>query len=207
MGQIHAKAEVSGRLLPVWETREPEPKEAIMLKTLAKNWWVFVLRGVVGVLFGVMAYMWPGITLVSLVLLFGAYAFVDGVFAVIGAITGRKEQDDWILMLLLGVVGIAVGILTYRSPGITALALLMYIAAWAFAKGVLEIVTAIKIRKEIEGEWALALSGALSVLFAFFLLWNPGAGALGVIWVIAFYAILFGVLSILFGFKIKKFAR
>lgn len=178
-----------------------------MLKTLAKNWWVFVLRGVVGVLFGVMAYMWPGITLVSLVLLFGAYAFVDGVFAVIGAITGRKEQDDWILMLLLGVVGIAVGILTYRSPGITALALLMYIAAWAFAKGVLEIVTAIKIRKEIEGEWALALSGALSVLFAFFLLWNPGAGALGVIWVIAFYAILFGVLSILFGFKIKKFAR
>jgi len=178
-----------------------------MLRTLAKNWWVFVLRGVVGILFGVLAYMWPGITLVSLVLLFGAYALVDGVFAVVGAITGRKEHDDWVLMLLLGVVGIAVGILTYRSPGITALALLMYIAAWAFAKGVLEIVTAIRIRKEIEGEWALALSGALSVLFALFLLWNPGAGALGVIWVIAFYAIVFGVLSILFGFKIKKFAR
>ena len=178
-----------------------------MLRTLAKNWWVFVLRGVVGILFGVLAYMWPGITLVSLVLLFGAYALVDGVFAVVGAITGRKEHDDWVLMLLLGVVGIAVGILTYRSPGITALALLMYIAAWAFAKGVLEIVTAIKIRKEVEGEWALALSGALSVLFALFLLWNPGAGALGVIWVIAFYAIVFGVLSILFGFKIKKFAR
>ena len=178
-----------------------------MLRALAKNWWVFVLRGVLGILFGVMAYMWPGITLVSLVLLFGAYALVDGVFAVVGALTGRKEQEDWILMLLLGVVGIAVGILTYRSPGITALALLMYIAAWAFAKGVLEIVTAIKIRKEVEGEWALALSGALSVLFALFLLWNPGAGALGVIWVIAFYAIVFGVLSILFGFKIKKFAR
>ena len=178
-----------------------------MLRALARNWWVFVLRGVLGILFGVMAYMWPGITLVSLVLLFGAYALVDGVFAVVGALTGRKEQEDWILMLLLGVVGIAVGILTYRSPGITALALLMYIAAWAFAKGVLEIVTAIRIRKEIEGEWALALSGALSVLFALFLLWNPGAGALGVIWVIAFYAIVFGVLSILFGFKIKKFAR
>src|SRR4051794_18320940 len=154
----------------------------MMVMVLARNWWALVLRGLFAVLFGIMAFAWPGITLGALVLLYGAYALVDGIFAIAAALAGRTGGLPWWAMLLEGVAGIAVGIMTFAWPGITAIVLLYLIAAWALVTGVLEIVAAIRLCREIRGEWLLALSGILSVLFGLALVVNPGAGALAVVW-------------------------
>ncbi|HEX3450653.1 MAG TPA: DUF308 domain-containing protein, partial [Isosphaeraceae bacterium] len=153
-----------------------------MLIVLARNWWALALRGLVAVLFGIAAFAMPGITLTALVLLYGAFALVDGVFAVAAALFGRRHGMPWWAMLVEGLFGIAIGILTFAWPGITALALLYLIAAWAVITGVFEIAAAIRLRQEIQGEWLLALSGALSVLFGVVLVLYPGAGALAVVW-------------------------
>ena len=174
---------------------------------LARNWWALVLRGLFAVLFGITAFAWPGITLGALVLLYGAYSLVDGVFAVAAALVGRPRGMPWWALLLEGLAGIAVGIMTFAWPGITALVLLYLIAAWAIVTGVFEIVAAIRLRKEIRGEWMLALSGVLSVLFGIALVVNPGAGALAVVWLIGAYAITFGILLITLGFRLRSFAR
>src|SRR4051812_3658210 len=179
----------------------------MMVMVLARNWWALVLRGLFAVLFGITAFGWPGITLGALVLLYGAYSLVDGVFAVAAALVGRPRGMPWWALLLEGLAGIAVGIMTVAWPGITALVLLYLIAAWAIVTGVLEIVTAIRLRKEIRGEWILALSGVLSVLFGLALVVNPGAGALAVVWLIGAYAIAFGVLLIALGFRLRGLAR
>ena len=165
-----------------------------MVIVLARNWWALALRGLFAVLFGIVAFAWPGITLGALVLLYGAYALVDGVFAIAAALAGRAGGCPGGPCCWRALVGIAVGIMTFAWPGITALVLLYLIAAWAVVTGVLEIVAAIRLRKEIRGEWLLALSGVLSVLFGMALVVNPGAGALAVVWLIGAYAIAFGVL-------------
>jgi uncharacterized membrane protein HdeD (DUF308 family) len=146
----------------------------------------------------------PGITLTALVLLYGAFALVDGVFAVAAALFGRRRGMPWWAMLVEGLFGIAIGILTFAWPGITALALLYLIAAWAVITGVFEIAAAIRLRQEIQGEWLLALSGALSVLFGVVLVLYPGAGALAVVWLIGAYAIAFGVLLLVLGFRLRS---
>jgi uncharacterized membrane protein HdeD (DUF308 family) len=179
-----------------------------MVIVLARNWWALALRGLCGVLFGIAAFAWPGITLGALVLLYGAYALVDGVFNVAAAVIGRPSGGmPWWALLLQGLLGIAVGILTFLWPGITALALLLLIAAWATVTGVFEIVAAIRLRKEIRGEWLLALSGILSVLFGLALVINPLAGALAVVWLIGAYAFASGVLLIMLGFRLRSWAR
>jgi uncharacterized membrane protein HdeD (DUF308 family) len=180
-----------------------------MVMILARNWWTLVLRGLLAVLFGIAAFAWPGITLAALVLLYGAYAFVDGCFALAAALVGRTDTDGvpWWALLLEGVAGIAVGVMTVFWPGITALALLYLIAAWAVVTGVFEIAAAIRLRREIRGEWLLALSGILSVLFGLILVVNPGAGALAVVWLIGAYAITFGVLLMVLGFRLRSWAR
>ena len=136
-----------------------------MVIVLARNWWALVLRGLFAVLFGIMALAWPGITLGALVLLYGAYALADGVFAIAAVMAGRTGGRPWWSLLVEGLVGIAVGIMTFAWPGITALVLLYLIAAWAVVTGIFEIVAAIRLREEIRGEWLLALSGILSILF------------------------------------------
>jgi len=178
-----------------------------MVIVLARNWWALALRGLFAVLFGIAAFAWPGITLGALVLLYGAYAFVDGVFALAAALAGGTEGRPWWALLLEGLFGIAVGIMTIFWPGITALALLYLIAAWAVVTGVFEIVAAIRLRSEIRGEWLLALSGVLSVLFGLALVINPGAGALAMVWLIGAYAIVFGVLMIVLGFRLRSWSR
>jgi uncharacterized membrane protein HdeD (DUF308 family) len=170
---------------------------------LARHWWLFLLRGLISILFGVLAFVWPGITLASLVLVFGAFAFADGVFALVGALRGGGREHWW-LLILEGLVGIGIGIITVVSPGITALALLFYIAIWAIATGVLEIGSAIALRKEIEHEWLLGLSGLASVVFGVLLIARPGAGALTVLWLIGGYAIVFGVLLVMLSFRARR---
>jgi len=179
----------------------------MLAKILSRYWWMTLLRGLVAVLFGIMLFAKPGISLVSLVLVFGAYALADGFINVFTAFAGRKEHPSWWMLLLAGLAGIAVGLLAFYSPGATALALLFYIAIWAIATGVLEIAAAIRLRKEIEGEFWLALAGVLSVLFGLFLVVRPGAGALAVLWIIATYAMVFGVMLIALAFKARGFMK
>jgi len=177
----------------------------MLSRLLSRYWWVLLIRGIIAVLFGVLAYLRPGITLAALVLLFGAYAFADGILAVVAAIAGRKEREHWWVLLLEGLVGIAVGVITLRAPGVTAVALLFYIAAWAILTGILEIVAAIRLRKEIKGEWLMILGGLASVVFGLLLLARPGVGALTVIWLIAGYAVVFGIVLIVLAFKARSF--
>jgi uncharacterized membrane protein HdeD (DUF308 family) len=172
---------------------------------LSKNWWVLLLRGIAAIAFGVMAWLQPGISLAALVMLFGAYTLVDGVLGVWAAIVGRKEHEQWWVLLLWGLLSIGVGIMTFQAPEITALVLLLYIAAWAIATGVLQIVAAIRLRKEIEGEWLLVLSGLASVAFGVFIMARPAAGAISMLWLIGSYAIVFGVLLVLLGFRVRAF--
>lgn len=170
---------------------------------LARHWWVLLLRGLIAIAFGVLAWFQPGVTLAALILLFGVYVFADGILGVGTAIAGRKQHEHWWVLLLWGLVGMAVGILAFMAPGITALALLFYIAVWAIATGVLEIVAATRLRKEIAGEWLLVLGGLASVVFGAVLVARPGVGALAVIWLIAAYAVLFGILLVLLAFRVR----
>jgi uncharacterized membrane protein HdeD (DUF308 family) len=176
----------------------------MLIETLKRHWWVPVLRGVAAVLFGIMAFVYPGLTVAVLVLLFGAWILVDGVFRVIGAIGHRASDKEWGFDLIIGIMGIIIGFLTFHAPRITALALIIYIAAWALMIGATEIALAIKLRREIKGEWFLILMGLLSIVFAVMLLWNPLPGALALVWLIGSYAIVFGMLAIILGFRLRS---
>jgi uncharacterized membrane protein HdeD (DUF308 family) len=175
--------------------------------TISRSWWLMLLRGLVAIAFGVLTWVQPAVSLAALVLLFGVYALADGILAVWMAIGGRKDLEYWWVLLLWGLVGIGAGLITFSAPGITAVALLFYIAIWAIATGVLEIVAAIRLRREIQGEWWLILAGLASVAFGVILVWQPGAGALAVLWLIAAYAIVFGVLLVLLAIKSRGFVR
>lgn len=174
-----------------------------MAEILARYWWVVLIRGLAAIAFGVVAFVSPGITLASLILLFGFFVLVDGVFSLLAAWQGRKVDEDWWLGVLRGVLGILLGVLTFRNPGLTALVLVLYIAAWALAGGILEIATAIRLRDRIEGEWLLALAGVASIAFAGLVLWAPGAGALAMLWWIAAWAVVTGVLLVFESFLLR----
>jgi uncharacterized membrane protein HdeD (DUF308 family) len=177
-----------------------------MVMTLARNWWVLALRGLCAIIFGILAFVWPGITLGALVLLYGVYALVDGILSIIAAVSKREGSGlPWWALLLQGLLGIAAGIVTFAWPGITALFLLFLIAAWAIVTGIFAIIAAIRLRKEIQGEFWLALSGILSVVFGVLLFVRPGAGALTVVWLIGSYAIFFGILLLVLAFRLKRF--
>jgi uncharacterized membrane protein HdeD (DUF308 family) len=176
-----------------------------LLPVLARNWWVLVLRGLAAIVFGVLAFLWPSITLFVLVLLFGAYMLVDGIFAIVAAVRAAGREARWWLLLIEGVLGVLAGLVAFFWPGLTALALLYFIAAWAIVTGILEIVGAIRLRQEIEGEWALGLSGALSVLFGILLVVIPApAGLLSLVWLIGAYALAFGVLVVVLAFRVRN---
>jgi uncharacterized membrane protein HdeD (DUF308 family) len=175
---------------------------------LVGNWWAFVLRGIFAIIFGVLTFLWPGMALLTLVLLFGAYAIVDGVFNIVASFraTGAGQQRWWVL-LLEGIVSIIAGLVAFFMPGLTALALLYLIAAWAVVTGALEIAAAIRLRRQIRGEWLLALAGVLSIVFGVLLFLFPGPGALAVVLWIGAYAIAFGVLLIVLGVRLRRWER
>jgi len=175
-----------------------------MIEALKRNWWVLVIRGICGIVFGVVAFVYPGLALATLVILFGAWVLIDGVFRIVGATAGRASDPDWGFHLIIGLLGVVVGFLTFRAPGITALILVIYIGAWALMIGAVEIALAIKLRRELKGECFLVLMGLASIIFAVLLLWNPGPGALALLWLIASYAIVLGVLAIFFGFRLRS---
>jgi uncharacterized membrane protein HdeD (DUF308 family) len=176
------------------------------LQRLSRNWGWVVLRGALAVLFGVMAIFLPHITLAVLVIVWGAYALADGVVALIAAWRVRDQGRPFWALFIVGLLGIGAGVVTFMWPAITAIALLLIIAAWAVVIGICEVAAAIRLRREIQGEWLLGLSGLLSVVLGLFLIVQPGAGALALIWVIGIYAIVFGVLLITLGLRLRKHA-
>jgi uncharacterized membrane protein HdeD (DUF308 family) len=175
-----------------------------MLEKIARNWWMYAVRGVVAILFGILALIWPKETILALVLLFGAYALLDGVFAIFAGIASYRYFERWWAVLLEGVAGVVIGLLTFFWPNITALVLLYFIAAWALITGIFEIVAAIQLRRVITGEWALILSGLLSMFFGVLLFVFPIAGAVSMVWMIGIYAILFGITLIILAFRLRS---
>src|SRR6201991_3843501 len=182
-------------------------KELMMLTVYTGSWWALLLRGIAAIAFGLLAFVWPGITLTVLVLLWGAYALVDGAFAIAAGLKSHGENKRWWVLLLEGLLSVAAGIFAFVIPGITALILLILIAAWAIVTGIFEIVAAIQLRKYIKGEWLLALAGVASVIFGLALLFNPGVGALALVWLIGAYSIVFGVLLIVFGLRLHSLVK
>ncbi len=178
-----------------------------MLQILAINWWVVGLRGLFAILFGVAAILWPALTLGVLITLFGVYAILDGIFTIVVGVWGRKDRSNSWLIVFEGLIRIGAGLVAIIWPGLTSITLVILIAIWALVTGVLEIIIAIRLRKEIEGEWMLVLSGIISVLMGVVLFSRPQAGALAGILLIGFYAILFGILLIIFAFQMQKRKR
>lgn len=170
---------------------------------LAWNWWALALRGVAAILFGILALIMPGVTLAALVLLFGAYAIVDGVFNIVAAVTGRTGPSPWWALLLAGLVSIGAGLVAFFLPGLTALTLVFLVGAWAVVRGILEILAAIRLRKEIDNEWWLGLSGALSLAFGILVMLAPAAGALAMVLWIGVYALIVGVVLVALGVRLR----
>jgi uncharacterized membrane protein HdeD (DUF308 family) len=175
-----------------------------MLAQLARNWWILALRGLSAVIFGCLAFLWPSITLAVLVIFFGAYVLVDGVFAIAAALSGRAGHERWWVLMLEGLAGVAAGILTFLWPAISEVVLLLLIAAWAIATGLVEIIAAVRLRRELSGEWFLIIGGVASVVLGVLLFARPEVGALAVVWVIGTYALVFGALLIGLAFRLRS---
>jgi uncharacterized membrane protein HdeD (DUF308 family) len=168
------------------------------------HWWALAIRGGIAILFGLAALLRPDIALEALILLFGAYALVDGVFAIVGVFGGTRGGTPRWLLLIEGIAGVLAGLIAFVLPGLTAVVFLYLIAAWAVITGISEIATAIRLRQEIRGEWALIIGGALSVLFGVILaVIGPVAGLLSLIWLIGIYAVAFGILMLITAFQVR----
>ncbi len=177
-----------------------------MIAMLAERWWALAIRGLAAIIFGILTFVFPGLSVYALVILFGAWAFADGIFNVIAAVR-RAGGERWGWLLFEGLASIAAGVVTFFWPGLTAFALLMVIAAWSLVTGIAEIVAAIRLRKHIRNEWLLGLTGVLSVVFGLLLFAFPGAGALALITWIGAFAIVFGVLLIALAFRLRAWGR
>ena len=177
-----------------------------MAMSLAQNWWALALRGAAAILFGLVALFWPPGAIAALVAVFGAYALVDGIFNLVGAVRAGRAGQRWGALVFEGVVSILVGFITLFWPRLTALALVLWVAAWSLVTGVAEIVAAIRLRKQIEGEWLLVLSGILSVAFGILLFISPLVGAIAIaIWIGA-YSLVFGALLVGLSLRLRSWA-
>jgi len=177
-----------------------------MTSLFGRSWWGLALRGLLSILFGIALFVRPDLGLLALIVLVGAYFLVDGVLALFNAFRVQAGHRRWWALLLEGLLGIAVGLITLVWPGVTATTLIYLIAAWAIVTGVLEIISAIRYAKEMENEWLLVVAGIASVVFGIFMAINPGAGITAVMWVIGAYAILFGALLIVAGLRARSYA-
>ncbi|MGE5491546.1 MAG: HdeD family acid-resistance protein [Actinomycetota bacterium] len=173
----------------------------------ARSWWILGAHGAIAVAFGVLAILWPGITLLALVALFAAYALVSGVVYVTGALRYRQADNDWWLLLLIGLIGIGASVIAVLHPDLTALVLVLLMGANALVVGMLEIVSAIRLRRLIRNEWLMILSGAVSILFGILVFLFPAAGALAMIWLISLYAVLTGALLLGLAFRLRKLVQ
>lgn len=174
------------------------------MMNLSRNWWLVVVRGVLAILFGLAALFWPGLTFFLLILMFGAYAIVDGIFAIWSGVVRSRYSSRWWVFLLEGIIGVVAGVIAWLRPGWAAVALVLVIAIWAVLTGILEIIAAIRLRREITNEWLLGFSGFVSVLLGILLFFQPLTGGLVVTLMIGAYALIFGVLLVVLGFRLRK---
>ena len=174
---------------------------------LSRSWWMLALRGVLALAFGILALIWPGLTLAALVALFAAYALISGVVSILGAIKNRKADREWWLILILGLVSVAAGVISIMQPALTALILVLVMGANALVTGVLDIAVAIRLRKTIEGEWLLIAAGIASIIFGILVFLFPGAGALALVWLISAYAIATGILLLGLAFRARGWGQ
>ncbi len=175
-----------------------------MIQAMQRNWWTIILRGVVAIVFGIVAFVWPLVTALAFVLLLAAFAFVEGVFALVGAFGWGLSGRQRLLLFLLGLLGLAVGVLAVVYPHIAALTIVLWVAWWAIVGGIIAIVVAIEWRKSIEHDWLLVLSGVLSIIFGILLIWRPVAGVLTLIYLFGFYAIIYGIIMLTLGFRVRS---
>ena len=174
------------------------------MMSLARNWWLVVLRGVLGILFGLTTFLWPGLTFLVLVLMFGVYAMIDGIVAIIAGVTGSKYSQRWWIFLVEGIIGLAAGVITILRPGLAAFVLIAVIASWAILTGILEIAAAIRLRREITNEWMMAFAGFVSIVLGVLLFFQPAAGGLVITLMIGAYALIFGIVLVVLGFRLRK---
>jgi len=179
---------------------------ARVLPPLARHWWVFLIRGLVAIAFGLVAFFYPVATLYTFILFYAVFSIVDGAFALVSAVRGREGPGPRWWLALIGVLGVVAGLAAYLWPGLTALALLTLIGIWALVYGVVEIIGAIRLRKEIDNEWLLLIHGILASLFGLIVLVRPSAGALALIWLIASFALASGVVLVILSFRLKALA-
>lgn len=179
-----------------------------MLSLIAREWWVFLVRGIAAIAFGVMAFVWPAVTLGVMVIMFGAYVLVDGASLLIALVRGDAlaRRHAWAVGII-GVLGILAGIATFAWPGLTALSLLYLVAFWAITMGIFQMVAAIALRKEIDGEFWMGLGGLVSVGFGLVLVAFPGAGLLSLVWLVGAWAVVFGASSIGLAFRLHGLDR
>ncbi|HRP47040.1 MAG TPA: HdeD family acid-resistance protein [Trueperaceae bacterium] len=174
-----------------------------MLDVLASAWWSVLLRGILFVLLGIVALVWPGITLFALIYVYAFFALGEGIFSLVGLI-GRWNRGPWWAQLLGGLFSLAAGVIALVLPGITAMALLYLIAGWAFVRGIMDIVVAIALRKEIDNEWLLILAGIISIAFGVVLAVQPGAGMLALVWLLGIFGIAGGISLIGFSLRLRS---
>jgi uncharacterized membrane protein HdeD (DUF308 family) len=178
-----------------------------MLHVLARNWWAIALRGIAAILFGLFAFLYPGATLFALIIVFGAYCLVDGVFSIVAAIRAAEAHERWGHLLLVGICGIIVAAIVWFYPRLAPLSLLYVIAAWALITGALEIMAAVRLRTQMADSWWWLIAGVASIIFGALLIWHPGAGALAVLWLIGTYAIAFGIFLLGFAWRLRAHAH
>jgi uncharacterized membrane protein HdeD (DUF308 family) len=171
-----------------------------MLDVLTQKWWAVVLRGVLAIVFGIVALASPGATLVSLAFVVGAYAFLDGVFAIVAAFGSRGRDVVW--HVLDGILGIAVGLATFFFPGVTAQGLVLLVGMWAILTGIFEVIAGFEL--PIKRDWLLVLAGIASIVFGVLVFVDPVGGALAIAWLIGGYALVFGVSMLVFGFRLRS---
>lgn len=172
--------------------------------TLAKSWWLILLRGLAAIAFGIAAFAWPRLTVITLILLFAAYVLADGFFALFAAIKGREHGMPTWWLAVIGLLGVAIAAVTFFWPGVTATLLMMMIGGWALVRGIFEVVAALQLWKEFDDAWMLVLSGVISIVFGGAVLLMPGAGALALVWLIGAYALLFGLILVVLAFRLKQ---
>jgi len=176
----------------------------MVVHTLTRNWWIFAIRGIAAIIFGILAFLVPAITLGALILLFGAYAIVDGVSLIYGvARHGTAYMRHHWTLLLIGVLSLGAGVIAFVLPGLTALSLLYVVAAWSVVIGIVQIAAAINLRREIAGELWMALGGILAIVFGVYLVVFPGDGLLTLVWLVGAWAIIFGLFSLLLSVRLR----
>lgn len=178
-----------------------------MFKMLQKASWTIALRGLVAIAFGIVLFVWPGITLTVLIKAFAIYAFVVGAVVVFGALRNRDEVSNWVTLMLLGLFSIFVGIFMFAQPQLTELAFLYLLAAYALVTGVLDIAVGFQVRREVQNEWLVILAGVVSALFGIIVFARPTESAVAIIWLVSLYAVVHGVLTMAFAFRVHGLAK